>query len=176
MSYDADRLPLKDLSKRVLDRGYQTLKDIAELFYNPALADEKHNMTYNDAIEELSNAYYTTIPHNFGRNRAPFITTEERLQREVKLLESLTDMEIASKIMQNSGHAGGNIHTLDRQFAGLNLDEMLPCELPNNLSELSPSAPHSDTEDHELTVFSKCKDRRIPGARTISAAFPWCNS
>ena len=129
MSYDAERLPLKDLSKRVLERGYLALKEIAELLHNPSLADETHNMTYGDAIETLSNAYHSTIPHNFGRMRAPLISTEERLLQEVKLLESLSDMEIAGKIMQNSSGAEGGVHTLDRQFAGLNLDEMTPCEL-----------------------------------------------
>ena len=137
MSYDAERLPLKDLSKRVLDRGFQTLKDIAELLYNPSLANEKHNTTYNDAIETLSNAYYTTIPHDFGRNRAPIVSREERLLQEIKLLESLTDMEIAGKIMQDSGLAGGNVHTLDRQFAGLNLDEMSPCESSTSVGKVS---------------------------------------
>ena len=128
MSYDAEKLPLKDLSKRVLERGFQLLKDIADLLYNPSLANETHNIAYGDTIETLSNAYYSTIPHNFGRMRAPIISTEGRLLQEVKLLESLSDMEIAGKIMQNSDRAEGGVHTLDRQFAGLNLEEMTPCE------------------------------------------------
>ena len=127
MSYDANKLPLGDLSKRTLKRGFQILKDLAELMYEPSLADEKHNMTYGDALEEFSNAYYSTIPHDFGRSRAPIISIQEQILQEVKLLESLTDMEIAGKIMQNSGR-GSDTHTLDRWFAGLNLQEMTPRE------------------------------------------------
>ncbi|KAL9632033.1 MAG: hypothetical protein Q9164_005560 [Protoblastenia rupestris] len=127
MSYDANKLPLGDLSKRTLERGFQILKDLAELMFEPSLADEKHNMTYGDALEEFSNAYYSTIPHDFGRSRAPIISIQEQILQEVELLESLTDMEIAGKIMQNSGR-GSDTHTLDRWFAGLNLQEMTPLE------------------------------------------------
>ena len=134
MSYDADKLPLKDLSKRTLDRGFKILKDIADLMYESPLADEKTNMTYSDAIEELSNAFYTAIPHSFGRSRAPLISSEQRLLQEVRLLESLVDMEIAGKIMQNS-EGNSVVSKLEHQFAGLNLQEMTPRE-----SRLRPNA------------------------------------
>ena len=133
MSYDTDKLPLGDLSQRTIERGFEILKEIAELMHDPALADEKHNMTYGQALEESSNAFYSTIPHNFGRSRAPVICTEERLLREANLMESLTDMEIAGKIMQNTGRAGDE-HTLDRQFASLGLQEMTPRQYSSTLA------------------------------------------
>ncbi len=127
MDYDANKLPLGKLSKRTLMTGYERLKELAELFANPALADEKHDMSYAQAMEEISNSYYTIIPHAFGRQRPPMIATEERLKKEITLLESLSDMEIAIEIMKEAKSGPGeSVHSLDRQFAGLGLQEMTP--------------------------------------------------
>lgn len=127
MDYDANKLPLGKLSKRTLTMGFERLKELAELLGNPALADEKHNMTYAQAVEEISNSFYTIIPHAFGRRRPPMVTSEERLKKEITLLESLSDMEIANEIMKEAKSCTGeSMHSLDRQFAGLGLQEMTP--------------------------------------------------
>lgn len=127
MDYDADKLPLGQLSKRTLRLGFEALKEVGELLADPSLAQDKFNMTYQQAIEETSNSFYTLIPHNFGFRRPPVIADENRLQKEITLLESLSDMEIASKIMKDTGSDDG-IHALDRQFAGLGLQETEPLE------------------------------------------------
>ena len=124
--YDANKLPLGKLSKRTLITGFERLKEFAELFGNPMLA-EKYNLSYAKAVEHISNSFYTAIPHAFGRKRPPVIVDEETLKKEVTLLESLGDMEIANEIMKAaSSGPGKNMHYLDRQFAGLRLDEMTP--------------------------------------------------
>lgn len=129
MSYDANKLPLGKLSKRTLKSGYEALKELAELLANPALADEVHNMSYADAIQEISNSYYTYIPHSFGRNRPPIINNDDMLKKEVELLESLSDMSIAEGIMKDAkSDAEGSVHPLDRQYAGLGMAEMTPRE------------------------------------------------
>lgn len=129
MSYDANKLPLGKLSKRTLKTGFERLKELAELLTNPALADERHNMPFTDAVMELTNSYYTVIPHSFGRNRPPMISSDERLMKEVELLESLSDMEIANEIMKDasiSDEMGNVTHPTDRQYAGLGMQEMTP--------------------------------------------------
>ena len=131
MSYDANKLPLGKLSKRTLMTGFERLKDLAELLADPKLAVEKYKTDFKQAIEEISNSFYTTIPHSFGRNRPPLISTENMLKREIELLESLSDMEIANEIMKDAtaNDGGPLIHQLDRQFAGLGLQEMTPSKL-----------------------------------------------
>lgn len=129
MSYDANKLPLGKLSKRTLKTGFERLKELAELLANPALADEQHNMPFADAVMELTNSYYSVIPHSFGRNRPPMIGSDERLKKEVDLLESLSDMEIANEIMKDASvtdEKGNVTHPLDRQYAGLGMQEMTP--------------------------------------------------
>ena len=125
LDYDANKLPLGKLSKRTLEKGFEILKDLGELLTDPSVADNKHNMTWLDAVAACSNAFYTVIPHAFGRSRPPTISSEERLKKEINLMESLSDMQIANDIMKDNG-GDAAINPLDRQFAGLGLQEMSP--------------------------------------------------
>lgn len=133
LDYDANKLPLGKLSKRTLEKGFEVLKDLGELLTDPSVADSKHNSTWLDAIAACSNSFYTIIPHAFGRSRPPLISSDEKLRKEIRLMESLSDMQIANTIMKDTG---GDIavNALDHQFAGLGLQEMtarklyiLPC-------------------------------------------------
>lgn len=125
LDYDANKLPLGKLSKRTLEKGFEILKDLGELLTDPSVADNKHNMTWLNAIAACSNAFYTAIPHAFGRSRPPVISSEEKLKKEINLMESLSDMQIANLIMKDNG-GDVAINPLDRQFAGLGLQEMTP--------------------------------------------------
>lgn len=130
MSYDANKLPLGKLSKRTLQTGFQILKDLSELVNNQSLAMSKYGKSYLAATEELSNRYFTIIPHVFGRNRPPVINTSDLIKKEVDLLENLTDMEIANSIVKESKD-DEMVHVLDRQFEGLRLREMTPRRCPD---------------------------------------------
>ncbi|EME48380.1 hypothetical protein DOTSEDRAFT_67440, partial [Dothistroma septosporum NZE10] len=127
MKYDAEKLPLGNLSRSTILRGYQALKDLSALFSDPNLAQSEHGLTYNNAVEELSNRYYSYIPHNFGFSRPPVIRETERLRKEVTLLESLTDMKDTDSILK-SEKGGGGVHTLDLRFKGLGMREMSPVD------------------------------------------------
>jgi hypothetical protein len=102
------------------------LKDLSDLLVNPALAQSEYGTTYQAAIENLSNSFYSYIPHAFGRNRPPIIGNDDMLKKEVDLLDSLSDMKEASNIMKNKPEDLERLSVLDRQFKGLNLDEMTP--------------------------------------------------
>ena len=129
LSYDAEKLPLGKLSKRTLESGFKALKDLAELLVDNSLAGSKHNKSFADAVHDLSNRYYTVIPHSFGRSRPPVITDEQRLKREIELLDSLSEMSVADQIMKGSKEVEGDVvHPLDRQYSGLKLKEMVPRE------------------------------------------------
>ena len=125
LDYDANKLPLGKLSKRTLEKGFEILKELGELLLEPSVADSKHNMPWTEAIAACSNTFYTTIPHAFGRSRPPVILSEEMLKKEINLMESLSDMQIANDIMKDNG-GDVAVNPLDRQFAGLGLQEMTP--------------------------------------------------
>ncbi|MCJ1308028.1 hypothetical protein MMC25_001678 [Agyrium rufum] len=122
LNYDADKLPLGKLSKNTIKRGYESLKSLAEIIIDPSRAG---NTPFRTAVEDLSNSYYTLIPHSFGRNRPPIISDNDLLKREIELLDSLSDMSISDKIMKESkSDVKDLIHPLDKQYTGLGMVEM----------------------------------------------------
>lgn len=116
LNYDAQKMPLGKLSKGTISRGFQALKDLAAIIGN-------RGHTVRD-VEQLSNRYYSLIPHDFGRNRPPVIGTNELLKKEIDLLESLSDMKEATDMLKKSLKDDTDVDRLDRQFQGLGLDEM----------------------------------------------------
>lgn len=135
MSYDAQKLPLGKLSKRTLMMGYEKLKALADLLIGDTYAPGRQA-----AIAELSDAYYTVIPHVFGRIRPPVIGSDDSLKKEIALLESLSDMEIANALMKESKESkndeGKAIHPLDQQYSRLGMQEMTPRKRPNSCAVL----------------------------------------
>lgn len=130
MSYDSNKLPLGKLSKEVISRGYQTLKDIGEVIeqkpgYLQRFAEFGSNQ--RDILNRLSNRYYTVIPHSFGRNVPPVIDSGPKLKKEVELIENLGDMALTTKMMNDTKtSASDGIHPLDKQFDSLGLNEAIP--------------------------------------------------
>lgn len=61
MNYDAMKMPLGKLSHSTITRGYQALKELSALLDGQSLDDD------STTIEDLSNRYYSYIPHAFGR-------------------------------------------------------------------------------------------------------------
>lgn len=101
LNYDINKMPLGKLSKFTITKGYQALKDLSILLVNPSLAQSEYGTTFQAATEQLSNTFYSYIPHAFGRNRPPIISNEDMLKREIELLDSLSDMKDANNIMKN---------------------------------------------------------------------------
>jgi poly [ADP-ribose] polymerase 2/3/4 len=134
MDYDAHKMPLGKLSKRTLTQGYQILKDIAALIGDHSLAQSEYGQSWEDALEDLSNRYFSTIPHSFGRNRPPVIQDDRLMKKEIDLIESLTDMQLANEIMKTAKGAKEkkDVHLIDRQYDGLGMQEMTPLSSSSN--------------------------------------------
>ncbi|OAG11646.1 PARP-domain-containing protein [Paraphaeosphaeria sporulosa] len=116
LNYDAMKMPLGKLSKATINRGFQALTELAALL--------KNGISSRDEVEDLSNRYYSLIPHNFGRSRPPVIGDTSTLKREVDLLDSLGDMKAAADLMKKDLNSVEKINALDRQFQSLGLEEM----------------------------------------------------
>ncbi|KAF3919977.1 hypothetical protein AA313_de0209398 [Arthrobotrys entomopaga] len=131
LNYDSRKLPLGRLNKNTLSQGYNQLKAISE-----ALAANSNR----SALENLTNRYYSIIPHDFGRNRPRVIDNDRTLKDEIELVQSLGDMAIAEKIMKEVEYAedsqGNRIHPLDKQYASLGLLETTPLEYESKEYEM----------------------------------------
>jgi len=131
MGYNADKLPLGKLGKSTLKKGFEHLQELSSLIKHPSLAQSKYQSTQGEMIEDFSNQYYSTIPHIFGRNRAPLINTDDILRKEVSMLDTLTDMEVANTIMRSTDdkeNDAASVSILDQRFASLGMQEMTPLD------------------------------------------------
>ncbi|KAG2378279.1 hypothetical protein C9374_008422 [Naegleria lovaniensis] len=87
---DTNKLPLGKLSKNQVQKGYEILKKIQDVI------DGKNK---SDDLESLSSRFFTLIPHDFGRRNPPVINQKTMLQKKIELVESLAELEVASKII-----------------------------------------------------------------------------
>jgi poly [ADP-ribose] polymerase len=128
LNYDAAKLPLGKLSKATITRGYEALKKLAAVLDDPSLAQSEYNSPIHTVSEDLSNRYYSYIPHDFGRNRPPIISDIDHLKKEVQLLESLTDLKDADAILKMEKKSTDNVHPLDARYEGLKMKSMASVE------------------------------------------------
>lgn len=131
IGYNSDKLPLGKLGKPTLKKGFELLKEIASLIKHPKLAQNKHQMDQREALEDFTNRYYTTIPHAFGRSKPTLIDNNDLLQKEVAMLDTLSDMEVANNIMKTTNEKARDaesISLLDKRFKQLGMDELTPLD------------------------------------------------
>ncbi|CAG9310861.1 unnamed protein product [Blepharisma stoltei] len=110
IGYDAKKMPLGKLSTNNLKQGLEILKQIESVL------DGREN----SSLEGLSSKFYSLIPHDFGfTNVCNFIiNSRQRLQEKITMIESLTDMKIATNIIESK--AVGS--PIDQHYLRLNCD------------------------------------------------------
>jgi poly [ADP-ribose] polymerase len=106
------------------------------------------------AIEDFSNKYYSTIPHVFGRGTPPLIDNDAILRREVAMLDTLSDMEVANAIMKattGKSRDDESVNLLDKRFKDLGMEEMTPLNRESReYRELSKYLIESSGQTHNL--------------------------
>jgi len=128
LEYDANKMPLGKLSKKTLLKGYEVLKDLAAVIADASLAGGIS--ARRQAIEEKSNQYFSLVPHVASRQRAPLIQSLDALKREIELLETLTDMQLANEIMKSAKTKQvERVNIVDRQYQGLGMQEVTPLDV-----------------------------------------------
>ena len=78
IGYDVKKMPLGELSKETVIKGYRILRSIEDVLAKRS----------KESIEELSGQFYTNIPHNFGmqKMRLFVIDTNEKLKEKLDLI------------------------------------------------------------------------------------------
>lgn len=92
VGYDANKLPLGKLSKEHVKKGYEVLQLISEAL----------NAGRKPALD-LSNQFYSLIPHvTQGMRPPPAINDVKLLKEKIAMVESLADIELATKLLRQS--------------------------------------------------------------------------
>ncbi|XP_056276582.1 poly [ADP-ribose] polymerase 2 [Pseudoliparis swirei] len=145
MKFDTRKAPLGKLTTEQIRAGYMALKKIEECLKKKSNSRE---------LLEACNQFYTRIPHNFGLKTPPVIHTEDELKEKISLLEALSDIQIAVKMVQSSKN--GDEHPLDRQYSSLHC-QMQALDSSSNeytVVEKYLQSTHATTHhDYTMTVL-----------------------
>jgi len=138
MEFDIEKSPLGKLTKKQILKGYEILKEIED-----ALDAGSH-----DHLRELSNEFYTLIPHSFGRRVPAVIENVEMMKSKMQMLEALADIEIAAKMLKESDEAGGN-------------------PIDSNYEKLETEFRPIDPESQEWEIINKYVENSQEGKQTL---------
>lgn len=88
---DLQKMPLGKLSKRQIQSAYSLLSEVQQ-----AVADSSSE----SMILDLSNRFYTLIPHDFGMKKPPLLSNLDYIQQKVQMLDNLLDIEVAYSLLR----------------------------------------------------------------------------
>jgi poly [ADP-ribose] polymerase len=118
LSIDLEQMPLGTISDVQVERGYATLRQIADVLKDP-LADKG---AQDQLLLALTAQFYNTIPHKFDRRHTPpVITTQQMLVEKIEAIEALLQVSKAQSLAHEM--VGGSIqlqaHPADESYAKL---------------------------------------------------------
>ncbi|KAI0214446.1 Protein mono-ADP-ribosyltransferase PARP3 [Lamellibrachia satsuma] len=91
MDIDTKKMPLGKLSKSQIAKGFEVLDELESAIKKKKTA----------GLMELSSQFYTIIPHNFGRQRPPIMSTLETVRQKLDMLQVLGDIELALSMQKD---------------------------------------------------------------------------
>ncbi|CAG0896409.1 unnamed protein product [Cyprideis torosa] len=94
LEIDLKKMPLGNIDKSLVRRGMKVLKEADELLKG----EEDASNRKNDFID-VTNRFFSMIPHDFGMNQPPLICTRAIIQEKEELCESLLEMEYAMNLL-----------------------------------------------------------------------------
>ncbi|MEQ2224181.1 Poly [ADP-ribose] polymerase 1 [Ilyodon furcidens] len=96
---DLQKMPLGKLSKRQIQSAYALLTEVQQAV-SASVPEAK--------ILDLSNRFYTLIPHDFGMKKPPLLNNLDYVKAKVEMLDNLLDIEVAYSLLR--GGAQDNEH------------------------------------------------------------------
>ncbi|XP_033846745.1 poly [ADP-ribose] polymerase 1 isoform X1 [Periophthalmus magnuspinnatus] len=96
---DLQKMPLGKLSKRQIQSAYALLTEVQQ-----AVTDS----VPESQILDLSNRFYTLIPHDFGMKKPPLLNNLDYIQAKVQMLDNLLDIEVAYSLLRGGAQDNDN--------------------------------------------------------------------
>ena len=145
IGYDSSKMPLGKLGKQTLNDGYKILKDIEAVL--------KRKTIDRNSLTDLSSKFYSLIPHDVGfQKMANFIIdTKEKLKAKIEMIESLSDITIATKIIGDEKDNEDENQLLFSYYKKLNC----------NIRHIDPNEEIYDTLKKYLTAKSPSSSRKL---------------
>eukprot|EP00742_Colponemidia_sp_Colp-10_P000975 GILJ01001057.1.p1 GENE.GILJ01001057.1~~GILJ01001057.1.p1 ORF type:complete len:855 (-),score=177.28 GILJ01001057.1:120-2531(-) len=127
IGYDVKKMPLGKISKRMIQQGYEVLKEIESVLTAKKKGDNSWKQM--SSLEDLSSRFFTIVPHDFGfKHMSNFIIRDEQtLKAKLQMIESLADIEIATKLLEDEGGEDSEEPAVDVHYKRLKT-EMVPVD------------------------------------------------
>ncbi|EDO46812.1 predicted protein, partial [Nematostella vectensis] len=90
---DLKKMPLGKLTKRQIEKAYSVLGEAQQILSEAAS---------KTAVLDVSNRFYTLIPHDFGMRKPPLLDNQELIKTKIEMLDNLIDIEVAFSLLQSS--------------------------------------------------------------------------
>eukprot|EP00040_Diaphanoeca_grandis_P043927 m.10767 g.10767 ORF g.10767 m.10767 type:complete len:1051 (-) comp8472_c0_seq1:19-3171(-) len=116
MEIDLSKMPLGKIKRSEIEKGYVILQELES-------ALKCNSADLQRVIKRCTNQFYSIIPHSFGNKRPPLIDDLEKVKSKVELVETLLDMECASRIIkkeEDGDKMQEDVHPLDAYYSQLN--------------------------------------------------------
>ncbi|KAI6205296.1 Poly [ADP-ribose] polymerase [Aphelenchoides besseyi] len=110
MNFDSKKTPLGKLTKAQIQSGFKILAEIEECLKNGD----------HSRLSELSSAFYTKIPHNWGMTTPLVLSQPMMVRAELDLLETLAEVQIAAEAMKEENTEVEKKHPSDINYERLN--------------------------------------------------------
>ena len=121
LDYDVKKMPLGQLSKAHIQKGFAVLSKMGqELKVNDS--DTATGPMDQVRLQDLSNEFYTLIPHNFSMHVPPVINTKAALAGKIRMMEALAEVELAFKLLNtatNNNNDKQQLHPIDEHYLQL---------------------------------------------------------
>lgn len=109
---DLKKMPLGKLSKNQIELAYKCLTE-SQTYFQEGKSGAK--------VLDVSNRFFTLIPHDFGMKTPPLLDNEDIINNKVKMLDNLLEIEIAYSLLKG-GSSDNEIDPLDKHYDSLKAD------------------------------------------------------
>ncbi|GFR22966.1 poly polymerase 1 [Trichonephila clavata] len=108
---DLKKMPLGKLSKKQIDMAYQVLGEAQQILLTGSNSSK---------IIDVTNRFFTLIPHDFGMKKPPLLDHEEIIKSKIEMLDSLLEIEFAYSLIK--GEPNKSKDAVDEHYEKLNAD------------------------------------------------------
>ncbi|XP_065370938.1 poly [ADP-ribose] polymerase [Calliphora vicina] len=106
---DMEKMPLGKLSQKQIQTAYKVLTEVYDLIQGGGS---------NAKFIDVTNRFYTLIPHNFGTENPPLLDTNEQVEKLRQMLDSLLEIECAYSLLQTEG-SKEDVNPIDKHYEQL---------------------------------------------------------
>ncbi|KAI3380013.1 hypothetical protein SNEBB_000031 [Seison nebaliae] len=121
---DLKKMPLGKISKNQINKAFNLLKELENIVENEENLIGKDLKSFKNYYKwlDLSNQFYTLIPHDYGMKTPPLLSSITRLKQKTDMLSNLLDIELAFNIITNENAGKSMINPIDQQYDQLKVD------------------------------------------------------